>query len=404
MDLLMKEIRKITKNERPAIMALYRYAYTEWTDQDEKSEELDLIIEQETLGLFEKGRLVSSLSVHEFQQSIRGVLKDCGGVAGIATYPEARRKGYVRELMQEGFKMMHEKGQPVSMLDPFKQSYYEQFGYVAANTAYIVQAPLKQLNIFDATQPNLDWTFERVRARNAKEEYLKFVCEIGPIHYHGYLIFKTFPDALWRQFTKESLIVFVKYKGQIQALSRYRIKGVQIEGETHSTMHVLDLLWRTREARDKLFFFFKQHQDQIQNIRIHAPFDTKVEHWFKDAQLKVNQARTPWMVRIIDAKNAVQNLPGAGDDTVTIELTDANCPWNNGIFSLQSEKGRLRLTKSSGHPVVTATIQALSALVYGTHPIEELEFQAELSITEEWARHALQRWFPPLPLYNVVYF
>ncbi len=403
MDILMIEIRKITKNERPAIMDLYRYAYTKWTDREVKNEEIDDIIEDETLGLFEQGRLVSSLRVHEFQQSIRGVLKDCGGVAGVATYPEARRKGYVRKLMQEGFKMMREKGQSVSMLDPFKQSYYEKFGYVAANTAYIVEAPLKQLRISDTTPQNVDWTFERVRAVNAKDEYLKFVREVGPKQYHGYIIFKTFPDAMWRQRTKESLIVFVKHKGKIQALGRYRIKGERIKAEFRTNMQVIDLLWRTREARDKLFFFFRQHWDQIHNISIHAPFDTKVEHWFKDARLKIER-KTPWMVRIIDAKNAIQNLPGLGEDIVTLEITDPNCPWNNGTYSLQSEKGRLHLTKSSGHPEVKATIQALSALVYGTQLVEELEFQEELSVTEEWARHTLQRWFPPLHLYNVVYF
>ena len=36
--------------------------------------------------------------------------------------------------------------------------------------------------------------------------------------------------------------------------------------------------------------------------------------------------------------------------------------------------------------------------------VEELEFQGEITITEDWARHTLQRWFPLLPLYNVVYF
>jgi predicted acetyltransferase len=110
------------------------------------------------------------------------------------------------------------------------------------------------------------------------------------------------------------------------------------------------------------------------------------------------------MVRIVDVMKAFENLPGAGEDGVTFELSDNECPWNNGLFSLQSEKGKLHVTKSSGHPVVNTSIQALSSLLYGTLPLEELEFQRKLTINEEWARHTLQRWFPPLPLYNVVYF
>jgi predicted acetyltransferase len=384
-------------------MDLYRYAYNEWSETAVKDEELEEILEEEILILLENGRLVSSLRIHEFQQSIRGILKDCGGIAGVATYPEAREKGYIRQLMQEGFQMMREQGQSVSMLDPFKQSYYEKFGYVPSNSPYLVEAPLKQLKGWNTENQNTDWVYERVRAIDAKEDYLKFVRDVGPKQYHGYIIFKTIPDAMWKQRVKESLIVFVKYKGKTQALSRYRIKGQHLKGRYHVTMQVIDLLWRTREARDKLFSFFIKHRDQVHDISIHAPFETKVEHWFKDVRIKIER-KTPWMVRIVDAKNAIKNLPGAGEDVITLDLSDTDCPWNNGIFSLQSEKGRLQLTKSSGHPVVKSSIQALSSLVYGTQPLEELEFQNQISVAEKWARHALQRWFPPLPLYNVVYF
>ncbi len=397
------EIRKITNKERSTLMDLYRYAYTEWSDQPIKSEELDEIISEETLGFFENGRLISSLRVHDFQQSIRGVLKDCGGVAGVATYPEARTKGYVRQLMQASFKQMREQGQSVSMLDPFKQSFYEKFGFVAANAAYVVQAPIKQLQYWKKENQSTDWTFERVRAVDAKDILLKFIREVGPKQYHGYIIFKSIPAGMWKQRVKDSIVVFVRNEGKIQAVSRYRIKGERIQGSWQNNLTVIDSLWRTREARDQLFSFFARHQDQIHNIIIHAPFETKVDHWFKDVRMKVER-KTTWMVRLVDVKKAIDKLPGEGEDIITLELTDSDCPWNNGIFTIQSEKGVLRMTKSSGNPIVKISIEALSSLVYGTQPLEEIEFQEKITISEDWARHTLQRWFPPLPLYNVVYF
>ncbi len=397
------EIRKITNKERGPLMDLYRYAYTFWTDQPIKDEELDEIVTVETLGLFANGRLVSSLRVHDFQQSIRGVLKDCGGIAGVATYPEARTKGYVRQLMQAGFKQMFEQGQSVSMLDPFKQSFYELFGYVAANAAYLVKAPLKHLQIGIKQTPSTDWNIERVRAVDAKDALVKFIQDVGPKQYHGYTIYKSLTDGMWKQRVKDSLVVFVRHKGKIQAASRYRIKGDRSTGQWQGELTVIDSLWQTREARDQLFHYFTRHQDQIDNIIIHAPFETRVDHWFKDVRLKVER-KTTWMVRLVDAKKAIDKLPGEGEDAITLEISDPDCPWNNGIFSIQSEKGKLRLTKSSGHPVVKTSIQALSSLVYGTQLVDELEYQGTISISEDWARHTLQRWFPPLPLYNVLYF
>jgi len=397
------EIRKISDKERHALMELYRYAYTKWSDQDIKDEQLEEIIAEETLGLFEKGRLLSSLRVHDFQQSVRGVLKECGGIAGVATYPEARRQGYIRNLMQDAFKLMHSQGQSVSMLDPFKPSFYAQFGFVSANAPYLVEAPLKQLRPAKIEKKEKNWTYEHVRAVDAKERFLSFVREVGPTQHHGYVVYKSIPDGMWKLLMKDSLVVFIKHNGKIQAASRYYIKGERVNRRWHATMTVIEMLWRTREARERLLDFFSKHYDQIHDIVIHAPFDISVEHWFEDARLTIER-KNPWMVRVIDVIKATENLPSIGEETITIEITDADCPWNNGVFSMQSHKNQLRLAKSSGNPVVKATIEAFTSLVFGTLPFAEITFQGGLTFTAEWARDILQSWFHPIPLYNVLYF
>jgi predicted acetyltransferase len=334
---------------------------------------------------------------------VRGVLKDCGGIAGVASYPEARHKGYVRQLMLAGFNEMYERGQSVSMLDPFKPSFYAKFGYAPANAPYLVKAPIKHLKHNEKEDTNSEWSYERLRAIDAKDTLLGFIREIGPVQYHGFIIFKSIPDGMWKRRVKDSVVVFVKHKGVIQAASRYRIKGERRADRWVSELTVIDILWRTREARMKLFDFFATHQDQIDDIIIHAPFETRVEHWFGDARLSVER-KAPWMVRVIDVIKAVENLPVTGEDIVTLAISDPECSWNNGVFTIQSENNCLRITKSSSKPVVKLSIKAFSSLVYGTLSVEELEFQGEITITEDWARHTLQRWFPLLPLYNVVYF
>lgn len=397
------EIRKITKKDRHALMDLYRYTYTEWSDREIKEEELEEILTHETLGLFENGRLVSSIRIHEFQQSVRGILKDCGGIAGVASYPEARHKGYIRKLMLAGFKEMYEQGQSVSMLDPFKPSFYAKFGYASANAPYLVKAPIKHLIHNEKKNTTSEWSFERLRAVDVKDTLLRFIREIGPIQYHGFIIFKSIPDEMWKQRVKDSLVVFVKHKGVIQAASRYRIKGERRDGRWVAELTVIDFLWRTRESRIKLFDFFSSHQDQIDDIIIHAPFETRVEHWFEDGKISIER-KAPWMVRVIDTITAVEDLPATGEDIVTMEISDLECSWNNGVFTIQSEKNHLHMNKSSDKPVVKMSIKAFSSLVYGTLSVEELMFRREIALTDDWAQHTLQRWFPLLPLYNVLYF
>src|SRR5699024_8952143 len=52
-----------------------------------------------------------------------------GGIASVATYPEFRRKGYVKELLQHTLIEMRKHGYIVSMLHPFFVSFYRKFGW-----------------------------------------------------------------------------------------------------------------------------------------------------------------------------------------------------------------------------------------------------------------------------------
>ncbi len=50
-------------------------------------------------------------------------------VSGVATLPEYRNRGLVRELFQFGFAEMTKREQPISLLVPFNYPFYEKFGY-----------------------------------------------------------------------------------------------------------------------------------------------------------------------------------------------------------------------------------------------------------------------------------
>ncbi len=397
------EIRKIKEKDQFLLGDLYNYSYTEWTEKGISEEHKAWLIPEETFALFEDGRLVSTLRVHDFLQCIRGVIKKMGGIAGVATFPEARQKGCIRALMEAAFNEMQEKGQSVSMLDPFKESFYAQFGYVKTNASYIIKAPFDKLVSTKENKSDPDWEIERVRATKVREQLFTFIKESVLPQFHGFVVYNTITEGMWNLLAKDSIVAFVKYKGAIQAIARYRIIG-EIQNDKRITeMRVIDFFWKTRKARAKLFNYLSKHKEQLHNISISAPFDTSVEHWFTDIDLLVRR-RNNWMVRVIDAPKAVNGLPALGEDMIILELSDPLCSWNNGVFLLQSNHNKLKMTKSTGKPTVKASIKAFSSLVYGILPLEELEFQGELKISESWARHALKRWFPPLPLYNVVIF
>ena len=58
-----------------------------------------------------------------------GHMVTMGGVGGVATLPEHRRKGAIRVCMDAALKKMYADGDVFSVLYPFSRAYYRQFGY-----------------------------------------------------------------------------------------------------------------------------------------------------------------------------------------------------------------------------------------------------------------------------------
>ena len=83
----------------------------------------------EIYGIMEGKDLAAKLHLIPFHIYIGKEKFKMGGVAGVATYPEYRRSGYVKELLQHSLQTMKKDGYTVSMLHPFAVSFYRKYGW-----------------------------------------------------------------------------------------------------------------------------------------------------------------------------------------------------------------------------------------------------------------------------------
>ena len=392
------EIRKITEAERPTVARLLRYAFGGWTDEIAE-ESVSGIEPNETFGLFDQGKLVSTIAVIHFQQSLRGALKGMGGIGAVASYPEGRRHGHIRQLFREAFREMRQEDLPVSMLSAFKRSYYAQFGYVTADCSPLVRTSIRNLASATNVKSGVDWEFERVRAVDAKEVFLRFVQEVGPSRYHGFVLKSDVTDRVWKGRNANALVLLVKAKGELQALARYRIKLTPAEDEPVQSIVVHEMYWRSLDARDALFSYFARHADQMSTITFYVPFGASFEQWFPDAAWDI-RLRETWMVRVVDVEHALQDLPATGSASIVVEVSDDFCDWNNGTYRLKAESGRIQVKRGGTSPRARFSIEGLSALVYGTLPLEEIEHKSWATIAAPDDGQLLQQWFPAKPIFN----
>ncbi len=77
----------------------------------------------------ERGEMASVVCVSPRKMYFSGAELSLGGIGGVATLSNHRRKGYAGKLNKNAIDFMKEEGYDISVLYPFSSEYYAKFGY-----------------------------------------------------------------------------------------------------------------------------------------------------------------------------------------------------------------------------------------------------------------------------------
>ncbi|HID11949.1 MAG TPA: GNAT family N-acetyltransferase [Candidatus Latescibacteria bacterium] len=81
--------------------------------------------------LFSDGREVSHLYVHDLKVQVGGATVRAGGIGGVWTHEEYRRRGFARRVLEDALDYMREEGHDLSLLFGIPD-FYHRFGYASA--------------------------------------------------------------------------------------------------------------------------------------------------------------------------------------------------------------------------------------------------------------------------------
>jgi predicted acetyltransferase len=330
---------------------------------------------------------VAKVAVLPMTMNVRGVVMPMGGISGVASMPAGRRRGHVRTLMGHAINAMREDGQPVSALYPFRESFYERFGYTgwpAARWAHVSPAKLgsvlkiaktgtvRQRMMKDAFD---DWT----ALLKERQQHIDGFSLRGPARHEGW--------ATWN----DQWVTTVHEGDRVTGAIVYSIT------DNLSAMPVIAALWSTINAQYQLLDFIARHVDQVKEARICLAPGTAPELWLTDAEPTVTtDSPEGWngpMARIV----SIDGIAGirAGDGEITVKVTDPQAPWNEGVWSLRGVGGTLEVTQDAGAiPQAELTIQALSALVFTGIDPAMLRFRG-WGDPDEASSDILRSLFPP---------
>jgi predicted acetyltransferase len=384
------EIRQIDAQERAEVsLPIQSYAF--------QSSPADAVLEERlrknqdyyagnvTLVAEEDGAAVADASAIPMRQNIRGEVYPMAGVAGVATLPQARRRGYARALLTQLLGQMRDSGHVASALYPFRPSFYERFGYVGLpRTRTVTFSPSCFASLLHADLPG-DVTWES--AKEGYAVYRDFTTRLLADE-HG---FSVFPDyrAVEVRDADRWIAVARADGGEAAGVVTYRVTG-------HAqALAADDMLVASPLGRALLLQFFARHIDQVSEVSVEVAPGELPELWATD-MIAVSQSTTAFphsaapMARVLSLR-ALAGMP-TGQERVTVEVVDDR--FTEGRYALDGRSGRLEVaTNTMLESEATLTAAGLSALIYGVLDPAEIVIRGLGDISPEPAAR-LRQLFP----------
>jgi len=346
----------------------YVFASTEGMD-----EELSTTLPEWTTCAFVDGRMATTLGAFPFTVRLNGAPAHMGGVTAVGTLPEFRRRGLLRQVMRQAFETMRERDQDFAILLASMGAIYQRFGYGlgSALVSYSfnprdaalesrIEVPgsitlmnpedafpiIKQVYIRWATPRSLAihrstplWQLDRLRPRKKGEPVHVAVYRDEDGEPQGYLVYQTVDE----------------YSGK--------------PGPSH-VLDVRDFVTLTTGAYRRLWEYIRAH-DLVGTVRMRGCLgedDPAPDLLLEPRMLNRYVSDNIWM-RIVDVERGLTRRPYAARGELTFAVPpDDLCPWNTGVFLLETDGTTTDVTRTTRSPELTIPLNTLASLVAGYRP------------------------------------
>lgn len=331
---------------------------------------------------------------YDFSARIRGDHRPVAGVSAVASPPEYRRRGLVRDLLTDLHAELRADGVAFAALWPFEFSFYQQLGYARINDyARLTVDP----DALSGACPPAAGSFERLTADDWAEADAVYTAWADDE-------FGLDRDETWwrcRVFQSWGSDPYVYgWRDDEGGLRGYLVFTVDADGDgrDEKTMLVSELAFCDREARGHLLRFCRNHDSQVGSIRISGPADARLFDELDDPRAVDTEIRAGPMARIVDVPAALAAVEYPDDvaGTVQFDVTDETCPWNDRTVRLRVRDGEGTVSEAVDEavPTVSLDIGTLTRVVVGSHAVDRLADLGHVEGLDAASRETLSALFP----------
>ena len=341
-----------------------------------------------TLCAFEDGKLATAYAAWPLTMRFNGEGVPVAGVTAVGTLPIYRRRGYLRKVITKHLALLHEQGErAIAILWAAWAAIYQRYGYAVVSTRNSYDVAPRYLE-FSLPQP-VTGTFREISDDELAlldDLYQKFIADrTGYIHRgHARWEFgQLAPPPAGSSLTK------VVYQEADEPLGYVIYTQESMEGPGHPRLTIRDLTWLTVPAYRAVWNYLA-NMDEVGTIiwRL-LPTDDPLPHLLLEPRMLNITSGNGIMGRIIDVERALPQRSYLEEGTLTFEITDSLCPWNQGRWKLEASTEGSLISRAREEPQLVMPISTLAMLVFGQVSASEAARMGRLDVNED---SALSMW------------
>jgi predicted acetyltransferase len=334
-----------------------------------------------------EGELATSYMAWPLNMYFDNAVIPVAGVTMVGTLPAYRRRGHLRKITAEHFKLLYENGeQPVSALFASMAAIYQRFGYaiVSSKNAYSVEPRYLQFSSPHAVKGGL---------YELADDNMSEILDV----YHRYI--KPRVGSLRRNEAMEvaqgapftvlamppSTISPMKFiyreSGKAQGYIIYSTERIMGPAPGQNLI-IRDLAWLTPSAYRAIWGCLA-NMDLVQKINWgRVAVDDPLPHLLLEPRKLEVTSSDGLLARIIDVKRALPLRPYREEGALSFEVIDDFCPWNTGKWKLEVSPTGAEVTQTDGKVQLVMPVSTLAMLMFGQISATEAARMARLDVID----------------------
>ncbi|HYZ46441.1 MAG TPA: GNAT family N-acetyltransferase [Actinomycetota bacterium] len=326
---------------------------------------------------FDEDVMVATLGAFPFTLTVPGGEASAGGVTMAGVLPSHRRRGLLSELIKTQLLDARSNEEPVAVLWASESSIYGRFGYGVATRQCEMNIeqdravfdtrlrPTGRTRLVDHDEAFkvLPEIYERVRrktpgmfARSQAWWQSYTLADPEDERHGGGPMFR----AVWET------------EGRAEAYVLYRLHGSWEDGMPAGSVEVKEALGTSPEATREIWRFVFGI-DLVARVRSHfLPVHHPLFHMLAEPRRLRLSVKDGLYLRLVDLPAALAARSYPIDGSLTIEMNDPLCRWNEGRWRVEVRDGRANVERTTTPAELSMTATELGAVYLGGVSFVEL--------------------------------